>query len=87
MTKPKNIVHVITIVDGTTEDVIDLIQIDRFTAKEFYSQFDVDPVSDPEMLERYSIGPDDLPFLEKHLGQKLEFNFTQYAYFIEAARK
>ncbi len=87
MERSNEVVHVITIIDGATEDFLDIIQFPTFDLKAFHIQFDVDPTADPEMLDRYSVGPDDLPFLEKTLGRQLNFDFARYAYFIEAAQR
>ena len=87
MAEEDRIVHVITVIDGETEEMVDLVELKSFVLSEFHIQFDVDPLKDPHMLDRYSIGPDDHPFLEKVVGKKLAFDFTRFAYFIEAAKK
>lgn len=83
----RSLVHVLTVIDGKTEELLHLVELKTFTATEFQKQFDVDPEKDPEMMDRYSVGPDDLGFLEKHIGKPLNFDFKRYAYFIEAATK
>lgn len=81
------LVHVLTVVDGTTEELVDLLELKAFNLQQFAKQFDADIEVDPEMLDRYSVGPDDVPFLEQQLGRKLSFDFQRFAYFIEAAKK
>jgi hypothetical protein len=78
---------VLSILDGTTEEVIDVHEIHPFDLAAFLHQFDVPVESDPEMLDRYAVGPDDATFLSTALGIDLSFDFTRFAYFIEAARK
>ena len=87
MAKGRVVVHVLTVIDGVTEDLVDLIELRDFALNEYCEQFDVDRNRDPEMLERYSVGPDDLPFLEKSIGRSLSFDFARFAYFVEAATK
>jgi hypothetical protein len=43
--------------------------------------------TDPEMLERYAIGPDDAPFVFGVLGFEMKLDFARFGYFIEAAQK
>lgn len=83
----KKIVHIFTVIDGKTEELLDLIEIKNFELSSFASQFDADLKTDPEMRERYSVGPDDVKFLENILGRKLSLDFKRFAYFIEAATK
>ena len=80
-------VHLLTIVDGESEELVGLIELKSFSLAEFQRQFDVDSIADPSMLDRYSVGPDDIAFLKKHLARHLEFDFQRFAYFIEAAKK
>ncbi|MBN8549968.1 MAG: hypothetical protein J0M12_11690 [Deltaproteobacteria bacterium] len=81
------LVHVLTVIDGETEELVDLLEIAGFVASDYHDQFDVDPVGDPNMLDRYSVGPDDAAFLMARLGRTIEFDFQRFAYFIEAAKK
>lgn len=83
-TIPENLCRALTIVDGTTEEVIDLHEIENFDVQAFAQQFDVPVQYDPHMLDRYAVGPDDVPFLNQILGVELPFDFSRYAYFIEA---
>lgn len=87
MAKPEILVHVLTVIDGQSEELVNLLELRGFVAQEYHEQFDVDPLRDPNMLDRYSIGPDDVPFLRKQTGTDLIFDFQRYAYFIEAAKK
>ena len=81
------LLHVITIVDGVSEELVGVVKIEYFDLNAFVVQFDVDTKRDPQMLDRYSIGPDDARFLEAQLGRSLEFEFSRFAYFVEAARR
>ena len=76
--------RMLTIYDGSSEEMISMFRFPRFELKAFIQQFDVDPKADPEMFNRYAIGPDDTSFVLKHLDEELEFDFQQKAYFIEA---
>ena len=86
-TNQSAICHVLSILDGTTEEVIDVHEIHPFDLAAFRHQFDVAVESDPEMLDRYAVGPDDTTFVSGSLGVDLSFDFGRFAYFIEAARK
>jgi hypothetical protein len=77
--------HVLTIIDGETEELSDAYEISGFQLTAFLQQFDVPIETDPEMLDRYAVGPDDADFVIKALGFEMPFDFTRYAYFIEAA--
>ena len=77
----------LTIVDGATEEVVDLHQIDSFDLEAFARQFDVPVQYDPQMLDRYAVGPDDVQFLTDALGVSLPFDFSRFAYFIEALKR
>ena len=81
-----SIVHVLAVVDGISEETVEAVIFQSFPKKEFLLQFDVDPKRDPGMLDRYSVGPDDVPFLRKYLEGEVEFDFTRFAYFVEAVR-
>lgn len=78
------ICHVLTIIEGSTEEVVDAFKIEKFDLRAFCQQFDVPVESDPQMLDRYSVGPDDLPFLENALTHRPAWDLARYAYFIEA---
>ena len=79
--------HVLTIYDGASEELVEAIEIKNFDPPRFMHQFDVCPETDPEMLERYGVGPDDADFVVATLVTPVEFNFSRFAYFIEAAKK
>lgn len=85
--KNLSICHVLSVIDGATEEVVDVHEIHPFDLTTFRHQFDVPVESDPEMLDRYAVGPDDTAFLSGALGLDLPFDFGRFAYFIEAARK
>jgi len=82
--RSSDICHILTIVDGESDEVLDFIEIANFNLPAFAHQFAVPLESDPEMLDRYAIGPDDVTFIEKQLNTTLSFDFSVYAYFIEA---
>lgn len=79
--------HVLTMVDGTTDELVGVMELQLFEIADFTSQFDVPVETDPQMLDRYAVGPDDAQFLNRVVGYDLPFDFTRYAYFIEAAEK
>lgn len=81
------ICHILTVVDGKSEEVIDAFEIDAFDLASFTHQFDVPVETDPAMLDRYSVGPDDASFIERALGFSVGFDFARCAYFVEAAEK
>jgi len=39
------------------------------------------------MLDRYAVGPDDVPFLTRYLKAPIAFDFTAFGYWIEAVRR
>jgi hypothetical protein len=79
--------HVLTMIDGATEEMVEFWEIPSFVLSEFREQFDVPVQSDPEMLDRYAVGPMDVSFLHEALEAPINFDFTRYAYFIEAVRR
>lgn len=83
--KTENICHALTVYDGLTEDLVDVIVIEAFSLQSFAAQFDVYLESDPHMLDRYAVGPDDAEFVREALGEPYEFDFSRFGYFIEAA--
>jgi hypothetical protein len=84
---PYQLCRLLTVVDGETEEIVDLIEIKGFELSAFARQFDVPVETDPEMLERYAIGPDDAPFVFGVLGFEMKLDFARFGYFIEAAQK
>jgi hypothetical protein len=78
------ICHVVTIIDGSTEETIAVFRIPGFQLSAFCTQFGVPVEQDPEMPDRYAVGPDDVPFLLHALQQDVQFDFGRNAYFIEA---
>ena len=83
----EDICHILTIIDGSTEEVIEVIEIKNFDLSRFRIQFDVSPETDPDMLERYGIGPDDADFVCQALGREVPFEFSKFAYFVEAVQR
>jgi hypothetical protein len=78
--------HVLSVFDGDSEELVEIFEIENFSLEAFAVQFDVPDKTDPEMLDRYAVGPDDVRFLEQAIGRPLTFDFSKYGYFIEAAR-
>jgi hypothetical protein len=83
----QHLTHVLVIVDGNSDETIDIVEITRFSLKEFCAQFDVPVQYDPEMLEIYVVGPDDVSFLKSHLDKEVHFDFSSRGYWIEAVTK
>ncbi len=83
-TEISDICRVLSIVDGVTEEVVDIIEIPHFSVESFSRQFDVPVESDPQMHDRYAVGPDDVDFLRREVGMQMVFDFSRYGYFIEA---
>ncbi len=81
------ICYVLTMIDGSTEETVEVWEIPDFDLGEFTEQFDVPVHSDPEMLDRYAVGPVDIAFLHGVMAIPINFDFTRYAYFIEAVRQ
>lgn len=81
----KEIYHSLTVYDGVTEELLDVVVIENFSLESFIDQFDVSRQSDPSMLDRYAVGPDDVRFVIEALGCTFDFDFTRFGYFIEAA--
>lgn len=79
--------HVLAVVDGTTEEVVDIHLLEPFDLPAFCRQFDVPIEHDPQMLDRYAVGPDDVAFIHKVLEVEIPFDFAENAYFIEAVRR
>ena len=82
-----DICRVLAVFDGETEQLQDVIELVGFELESFVTQFDVPVESDPEMLDRYAVGPADLDFLRRHLTEEIEFDFTKFGYFIDAAKR
>jgi len=80
----QDVCRVLTEVDGQTEEVVDFVEIINFDLESFCKQFDVPVEVDPRMLDRYSVGPDDVSFLEGVLQRPLKLDLARRAYFIEA---
>ena len=82
-----SICRVLAIFEGDTENLVDVIELVNFDLHTFTSQFDVPIETDPQMLDRYAVGPIDVDFLRQHLPDDLDFNFTTHAYFLDAAKR
>jgi hypothetical protein len=85
--RKEQIVHLLVIVDGKSDEPIDLIEIPRFSLKDFCDQFDVPVQYDPEMLEIYVVGPDDVSFLKSYLDIDINFDLSSRGYWIEAVTR
>jgi len=85
--RPHVLCHLLTVVHGESGELLDFVEIHDFDLPSFCAQFAVPIESDPEMLERYAIGPDDVAFLNGVIGRELNFEFSRFGYFIEAAKK
>jgi hypothetical protein len=78
------LMRALVVLDGETEDVLDIVELQGFDLKAFLVQFDVPVETDPEMLDRYAVGPDDADFVNDHLEVSMVFDFRRNAYFIDA---
>jgi hypothetical protein len=78
------LMRALVVLDGETEDVLDILELQGFDLKAFLVQFDVPVETDPEMLDRYAVGPDDADFVNDHLEVSMVFDFRRNAYFIDA---
>lgn len=82
-----SICRVLAIFDGETEELLDVIELVNFDLQAFTNQFDVPIETDPNMLDRYAVGPIDVDFIRKHLPAELDFEFSAHAYFLDAAKR
>lgn len=83
-TEAPDVCHVLVVLDGATEDILEVFKLDSFSLPAFSEQFDVPTESDPLMHDRYAVGPDDEDFLRDYLPEVMAFDFRSNAYFIEA---
>lgn len=81
------ICRVLAIFDGETEELVEVFELVNFDLHSFTTQFDVPVETDPQMLDRYAVGPIDVDFMRTHVPAGIEFDFTRYAYFIDAAKR
>ncbi len=82
-----SVCHILHIIDGVTEETVDVIELTGFDLSAFRLQFDVSDQFDRNMLDRYAVGPDDVTFLIKYLSVSITFDFTNRGYWIEAVRR
>jgi len=80
------IVHVLAVYDGETEELVTLHRLERFDEAAFRDQFAAGAAIDPDLTETYSVGPDDVPVVQRMLATEVQFHFERYGYLIEAAR-
>jgi len=78
------ITRCLTVYDGASEEVELFFELENYNLKEFMFRFDVNPTDDPEMLDRYAIGPDEVSFLKAFLNEEIIFDFSNKGYFVEA---
>jgi hypothetical protein len=81
------ICRVLAIFDGETEELAEVIELLNFDLNSFTTQFDVPVETDPQMLDRYAVGPIDVEFMRAHVPVGIAFEFSRYAYFIDAAKR
>ena len=84
VTETPDVCHVLVVLDGATEDILEVFKLVSFNLPEFCEQFDVPTESDPLMHDRYAVGPGDEDFLLDHLPDGMVFDFHANAYFVEA---
>jgi len=80
----KQITRCLTVYDGESEEVELFFELENFNLKDFMFRFDVNPTDDPEMLDRYAVGPDEVSFLKAYLTEEISFDFRNKGYFVEA---
>jgi len=78
--------HYLTIYDGQSEQCIEAIKIAKFPLDKFKEQFDVLEQDDPQMIDRYSVSSLDTDFLSDYIDKTIDYDFTQFGYFIEALK-
>jgi hypothetical protein len=81
-----SVIHVLSIYDGQTEEITAVHRLERFDEAAFRVQFAADMEIDPDLSERYSVGPDDASLILSMMTEVIEFEFTRFAYFVEAVR-
>lgn len=79
--------HVLVVINGTTEDIERVVELQNFDKEAFMNQLDVPKQSDPDMLDRYVIGPDDVSFVKNYLPESVNFDFSNLGYWIEAVTR
>ena len=84
--KNTGICHVLVVIDGASEEILEVVELLNFNKRAFAEQLDVPTLTDPEMLDRYVIGPDDVDFVSPYLSKTVEFNFSDSGYWIEAVK-
>jgi len=82
--QPPILMRALVVIDGESEDVLDIHELQGFDLDSFLEQFDVPVETDPEMLDQYAVGPDDADFVNDHLEVSMVFDFRRNAYFIDA---
>ena len=73
----------LVVYDGDTEEVSELIALDNVDLDTLKDLLDVPP-TDPEMHDRYVVGPDEFEQISSYFPEKVEPDFSQNAYFVEA---
>lgn len=84
--KKNDICHVLVVINGANEEVIEVVELLNFDKQAFMEQLDVPVLTDPDMLDRYVVGPDDVEFVSTYLSKRIEFNFSTTGYWIEAIK-
>ncbi len=78
-----NIGRYLVIYDGKTEEVSKLIVLKNVELGNLKDMLDVPP-SDPEMHDRYAVGPDEMELISPYFDEEIEVDFSKHACFIEA---
>ncbi len=81
-----HIVHILAIYDGKSEDLIEIIELPHFSPEKMIAHYEIDTAADPDIHNRYSVGPDDISIVNQAAGREISFDFTANGYFIEAVR-
>lgn len=73
----------ITVFSNETEELVGEVDLTSFSLKDFQKEFNEKDANNP-MYDCYIIYDQNLPFLTPFLAQGVQWDFNNYAYFLEA---
>lgn len=78
------LIRTLTCYSNTNEKIVFDVQLEGFELHKFQSEFGVD--SNDPMYECYEVNVGNIPFLKQYIPKVVDINwdFNNYAYFIEA---